>query len=493
MIRVNGDTLRASCEALLEATAAEDTFCKELCQAYADDAQEISDGTVVGHAGSGPSADELLKQAETLAAQLRAVQASASACKEAQTDLESFRQELEGLQVTIKDEFEKVRNAKGALYDADDEMYILEDDLAAQAETVTALEEACKGKGEVLDAANTELDKVKNENDNLRTAITAGEGAVKTAVDQVRRASAASMAAQELRGQVSTLMLKMALYFDAAVRQPIRDLGLGEGVVISDYFPASVGELAEAKVTEQSLITMRRFCDSDATRKAFAEVAENPEALQELCSFGSAETVDTEIDSAISERMENVKSDLVSVQGWLNEFKGEPGMTVEQAQKNVEGGEPAGLRQVSSFVDATKFYTGYLVHWKVDAKFVKLLASLQRAIEGAVASQTEFEEALADLQVQLAAGIEVYNGAVAAVKAAIEAKVIEETKREAAKQDYNSLIAEQKALEDKLDKLNSALDAAKAAYEAAIAALQASHADATSFLQMLQNTMAKAL
>jgi DNA repair protein RecN (Recombination protein N) len=174
------------------------------------------------------------------------------------------------------------------------------------------------------------------------------------------------------------------------------------------------------------------------------------------------------------------------VQSWLNEFRGEKGMTKELAAKNVEGGEPAGLRQVSSIIDATKFYTGYLVHWKVDAKFVKLLASLEQSVASTQTSKAAFEEALKQLQDKLAAGIEAHKAATAAVKAALDSKEIEEGKLAEATDDYNALVAEQKALEDKLAALEDAVAAAQAAYDAAVAALQSSHAEATAFLQMLQ-------
>jgi hypothetical protein len=493
LTRVEGDKLRSACESLLQASG-DETFCRELCQSFADAAQAVSDSTVVGSAGSGPSADELLKQAQEKAAQLKLAQTQLSECQEAQTDLSAFRNELEGLQVVIKDEFEKVRAAKSALYDADDEMAILEEDLEAQAETVKNLEEVLAGKTQILLAAQAELEKVAQQNANLQTAITAGQGSVKEAVEQVRRASAASQAAQELRGQVSTLMLKMALYFDAAVRKPIRDLGLGEGVVISDYFPSNVRNLPEADVTQRSLSVLRNFCDSESTRKAFSEaVGGKAAALEELCSFGSVGAVDKEIDDSIASRVTALKADLNQVQSWLNEYRGEASMTAEQAQKNVEGGEPAGLRQVSTIIDATNFYTGYLVHWKVDAKFVKLLASLEESVATTKASQAQFEEALKQLQTQLAAGIEAYKAAAAAVKAATDSKQIAADKLNDAKDEYNALVAEQKALEDKLAALEDALAAAQAAYQAAIASLQTSHAEATAFMQMLQSIQPGAL
>merc|ERR1719367_1756098 len=53
---------------------------------------------------------------------------------------------------------------------------------------------------------------------------------------RLRAAKNADKVVNELKSAVSVTAMKMQLFFDKAVGQPVRDVGLGEYVVFEEYF-----------------------------------------------------------------------------------------------------------------------------------------------------------------------------------------------------------------------------------------------------------------
>merc|ERR550532_1099332 len=114
-------------------------------------------------------------------------------------------------------------------------------------------------------------------------------------------------------------MLDMILLGEEGAREPVRELGLGEDVDLSTYFPASAGELKAAEAVQISLDSLGQFCETRAA-PVFALV--QGVDLAPLCKIGEVPGLVLDIKAKAADRMDRVRRSLASVQKTLDPFRG---------------------------------------------------------------------------------------------------------------------------------------------------------------------------
>lgn len=489
-IRTSSERLRSFCGSLLEASrsgnaSAGPSSCSELCQDFADNAQQISDSKAGAFAVTSKTSNKLRAEAEEKGNKLKFEMAKLSDCKAAKSDLESFRQQLEGLGQNIRDEHEKFRVARTALTDAEWELQDLSAEVEKQMQTVHKLVEVLQGKGKEEQEVQAQLREVEVQVTAVDRAIQESLNLLRQAETEVKKTESASLVANGFKSALSAVMLKMSLYFDAAVREPLRNLGLGEKVDVAAAFPEA-SHLEARKAARKSLEDLKAFCDDESTRRTFLALNKTDIPVGSLCDFGDVREVVGEIDGAVQTRVQNLVTDLKGVQSWLDTYKGQEGINKSVVEELVKKGELHGLREVATGFGHTQFYLGYLSHWKVSEKFVSLYDTLGAALRAAQGTEAQVKASLDELRSQLNQVSTKKDKAADSLKHAMDANKIAESNKTTAEVQYQQLSGQHGSMKSHIDELSKAAAAAQARWADAQKALESTHRQGVGLVQLVE-------
>jgi len=300
-------------------------------------------------------------------------------------------------------------------------------------------------------------------------------------------AQAAANTLKLLKEAVSVSMMNMQLYFEEAVRAPVRKLGLGEDVNVDGFFPKSLTALPSAGAMRAGIESLSTFCNLPETRRALASTKAKPEQVQALCDIGNVPEVEGNIDAAVQDRVDKLKESLRSVQSWVvDTYKGQKGFDKTKVDEGVAKGEPVGLREVIAVFSQTTYYRNYLQEWKLKGKFLRLYNTLFAALAQAQAAQEQAATKLAAVKTQLQAAEQAQATAQTAVAQAIEAKQVAAGKEAEAQAALQTLSSGTQQLRVNLQALEAAFAEATRRYNAALAALSDTHREGVSLLQALE-------
>jgi len=485
-LRLDGAAFRDACEKLLP--SGEDSYCGPLCQSFKDMVQAVSDAAVGDVGGQG--SDELVKQEAKKLEELERAKSEAEQCKKAREGLLGFGGQLQELNTAQKDRLTDLQNAE---WDLDDALWDLDDldaELEKEEEALTDAEEALATAGAELVDAQTALATVKEKEKSLQTRVSGMKEPLANLRHELEATKNADRVLIDLKSAVSATMMKMQLFFEFAVLEPIRFIGLDEDMLLSDYFPDDPSSIESASVLQGAVEALHDFCATDAIA-AFNEVKDAVD-LSPLCAFSAPDQIKSDLDKAVSATMSNIKDQIKWVQSWLDPFKGNGKMTAEEAARHVAAGEPKGLQEIVGVYKHTTFFQ-YLKEWRLGGPYLKLIDELKNVIDSLDKALQKLMKELEGLKSELVETAE-------ARKAATEA-LDEATKAENVAAETKAIMEEKvKVLKDRSTKLNQKIEDlegkvadAKKQYEKAKDKLVAAHQEGTSLLQSRKEDSLEAL
>eukprot|EP00418_Pyrodinium_bahamense_P096880 CAMPEP_0179046164 /NCGR_PEP_ID=MMETSP0796-20121207/18548_1 /TAXON_ID=73915 /ORGANISM="Pyrodinium bahamense, Strain pbaha01" /LENGTH=762 /DNA_ID=CAMNT_0020742585 /DNA_START=74 /DNA_END=2359 /DNA_ORIENTATION=+ len=478
---LDGDLFATTCKELLSCGDSEKCYCKQLCQQFRDIAQSLSDTT----AGSrGPTTvDELVGKQKEVVNEMQYHKKEAELCKKDSETIAAFGESMKEMKADVKEKFAGVRVAEEALDDARWELEDLQDLIQEQQgkveEALQALEQA-KGEHEEVRRA---FEEVLAEEETLKGKVNASENSIRLARQQLETVKASENIVMQLKSAVSSTMMKMHLYFEEAVQDPVRNIGITEDLDLSSYFVEDPMTLEAAGVLRDAVTSLHTYCENDA-KEAFESVKENVD-LSPLCDFDDVSSVCTDLAASITNRTAIVKEEIEAVKTWLDPYYGQPNITKETVQQFVEAGEPEGLRDIKGVYMDSEFWD-YLKHWMVDGKFLKIIAALGDAIQSHDSAVLDLRKEMESLKIELGEAAQKRQEAKEKLEEAarrVENATAEKELMEKAVQDLQE---QEVKMKDKISALEAEVAEAYRQWNASKEKLVQAHREAVSLLQAIQ-------
>lgn len=486
-VAVDGAAFSKACQALLGVdAAATDSNCPELCQQLSESATKVSDEFVTARAVNGKSSDQLRKELDEQTALLKLSVLEVDGCTQTKADLNIFRSQLQGLQAEISNTHNKLKDARDSLMDAQYDLDDLQESVRVQAAEAKTAQDVLQGAGKVAQAALAQVQVATQQLGGLQGASDQAKKELDNARTVLKETQEASDTLNALKQAVSESMLSMVMYFDDAVRNPVRAMGLSEKVSVDKLFPAPPTALGSAAAAKMSIKTLSNFCAEPDTQQVLAAATTDKLDTRSLCAIGDVAKINSDVDGAVQETTDLVKQSLREVQSWLDPYKGQPDVNKATADANFEQGEPRGLREVISTFSKTTYYRQYLQHWALKGKFLELYHAVFEALRKAEAAHGSAAARLAALTAQLLDSQKALAAAQAALQVAVQANDVAKGKEAEAQKLLQSMTATSQGMQRKLQELERAVAEATRQWQAAKGALQETHKQGTSLIEYLQ-------
>jgi len=482
---VSSGDVRNECERQLQ-VGADGSNCEELCQQMAEAAQQASDALGGARAPTGRSSDHLRRELEAKEAALLFAKAERDSCAQTKADIGIFKEQIGALKVDITDKHDRFLEASDALFDVQESLEHAGKNLLEQENSTNAAADVLKDAGTKAEAAQAKFRIATTKAIEVGTAVAGAKTQLVASEQQLKKTQDANGILQQLKAAVSETMLRLVLYFDEAVRRPVRKLGLGEKTNVDRFFPEDVGAIVSAVDAKSSIKSLASFCSSSTTKSALNAVSKPGVDMSLLCVIGSVPDIETDIDLAVTQRVEHLKGSLRKVQSWLDPYKGQNTVDEVFVEDGVKKGEPVGLREVIAAFGDTTYYRNYLKQWKLKGKFLKLYAALGAALEQAQDEQKEAAAQLEAVTLQLQAAAEAQTEAKDALASALAANEVAHGQHQQAQQLLQQASDAAENLAKDLKALQEAVEEAHRRYEAAITVLLKTHQEHTSLVELLQ-------
>mmetsp|Transcript_43388 Transcript_43388/g.134813 ORF Transcript_43388/g.134813 Transcript_43388/m.134813 type:complete len:416 (+) Transcript_43388:878-2125(+) len=390
-----------------------------------------------------------------------------------------------GLAEDIDIRFADVRNAMKALEDARDQLDDLEDNLDEQEQALEdAIEKLAAAGGEARDA-KAALAEVNAKEKNLKVEIASASSELESLSAELKDAERASNLVAKLKTTVEAVMELMDGFAEAALREPVRNVGFDD-FPEDMLFAADPVRTQAAGDTKTSITAVRDYCDNTAL-PAFAALKKSSSIdLGPLCEIEEPEAVFKDLSVWVKQRQQLVKEDMEKVLALLTPYKFKQLLSkqafdaAEEEDANlVSEGQAAGLEKVKSVYTGKSSFYKYLIGWRLNGPFLKLIAQLgvlsdelSEGVEAAKKNLAALQASLLAAQKELQAAIEKLAEAAQKVDTAAENKAQLE-------EDVESLKKQSDTMATNIEELEKALAHAYAALEKAKASLVASHAEGT--------------
>lgn len=373
-----------------------------------------------------------------------------------------------------------------------------------------AVEEDKKARAALAEAIKQEEEAKQNKEDaaeNLRMweehmaallkAIEAQKEVVRRTEEALRAAEAASRVVVEFKGKLSTALTALVDYYDEAVRQPLRVMGIREEVTIASLFPEPSSTQA-AQNLAAGLTKTQEFCASkkaSLSAPAVAHIEADGSKLTALCDGQDWSAVAGEVDAAVKTRKQRAITNLEQAQQKVVSYTG---VTANKADGEVEGVWKA----VAIFGD-TGFAKNYLSGWKFDGSatakgsnagfMIELARALDTARENARKLWEEAKAQLAILEeekVQVEEILEVarqyLQEMIVEYEKAVKNREEKQELARKAKEALDIITARKVQLETEIGKLTAEKKSLEEAVDEANANLKATHDEALgAFMELL--------
>lgn len=365
------------------------SFCDDLCAAFADAAGKASDASV--GLNVGPSSDSINQQVEQAMIEMKMAVASMRTCQAAKETIESFQEVIEPLEGNIRVARDKAEEARDSLDAAEDTVEQVEEKLAAQEEATSKAQVNAEAKSEEMKDAKKHLAEVKALEVLMRVVAKRTTKKLAMAKNSLTQFDEAEHAAQQLKLFLQKAMASMDLYFEMAVREPLRNMMLEESNWVSAFEDNDM--ILGAKVNlKKSVQALYSYCE-DTAKPAFASAEGSAEDLSKVCEFGQVDPTVEDMYQLLAKKKEDVMNKLKWATGWLNKFHGQEGMTEEKAAEYVQQGEPQGLREIIGSLKVQ----GYLYEWRKGGPFLDLMHKLSEKISQQAAISDDLQDSLETL------------------------------------------------------------------------------------------------
>jgi len=325
----------------------------------------------------------------------------------------------------------------------------------------------------------------------LMKAIEQQTKIVRQTFEALQAADAASAAVSDFKDKLSTALTGLVDYYDEAVRQPLRTMGIREEVNIEDRFPQPSETLA-AENLRKGLAATKDFCGKNKGSLAkLPEIEADGAKLTSICDAQNWDVVASEVDAAITEKRQRSIANLKNVQKKVKKYTG----TVA----NKDQGEVEGVWKAMAIYGDTEFSKNYLSGWKfsqdgASAGFMMELATaLDKAREKAAKLWEDAKQALAVLEeekVQVEEILEVakqfLKEMIAEYEKATANRIAADKKAEEARAALLTVTAEKEALETQVAQITKSVKDCEALVAEANASLKETHEAAMgSFMELL--------
>jgi len=376
-------------------------YCGQVCAGLADVAQLLSDRYSFSSGNTAALKAQLRKnKMEHSKAMLQH-----GKCTDSRVAIVGFQEKLSTLNSYIQVRFNAVTKAERELEDAQWALINLQEKFQSQAQQTSDAIRTLQGESGEVAAAKEALNIVQKNEDEFTERLGFSNGVVEHMKEELGNIQQADEAILDIKRLLSMTMLKMGLFVDVAVREPVRKLGLAEETDVWNFFSEDIKGLKAADDFHNELHDFHSYCHGPAF-KAFKDVnIKKYVDLSPLCELREEPVIAADIDRAGQQRVHFVTEDIQKIQSWLDPLKG-TGMSPQAQQVKVDQGEPEGLRQVMGVFGRTDFYMSYLKKWKFPGGFHDLLKLLKGkvALLDAELAQVETE------MITLANGLSILQG-----------------------------------------------------------------------------------
>jgi hypothetical protein len=490
-------------------TACKEIFASEGCDDFCHDiiakASAATSELVGATHRSGQASDELIKKYDLLHEQLSYEQGLRDDCASTKETLESFEQTFRPLQAVISGRVGEEREAKNKMWDAEG---LLEDMIGQVNEQDVRFKRAQELLGQADQAVAGADESFQRASDHT-AAVTQKQSAatqeLDAANDWLSKAMAANKAAEEIRFDVVRVMMDMLLFYDEAVRTPLRKLGIDNTVSFATKFP-DVQALPSRGDLLKSLLEFKGFCTDHATTEALSvvepkeyQVDENgdpmrplprPHLALQLCS-----KLNDNVDSDMTKVVENIENEVnkrtkalvdqfTTIQSWLLSTRF---VQPDRLDKSKAADEIDHLREVMAVMSGTDIYKKYLTYWRFDQMFEKSVALLNDILERADQRLLKVTDEFNALTLLLSQAHADEAEAQEKLEQAISTQAIRAEDMQEAQRILNELTEQRDRFQSNLDELTEAWRRAKAALEGSKEKLQHTHKMALSFAELFKS------
>jgi chromosome segregation ATPase len=419
-------------------------------------------------------------------------------CSESLTTIESLHTQFQAADAVLTKQKKKCFDAKRSLRMAkmqlaqktkewEDATVVNE---KAQAFLKQAKEDEALAKAE-RDSAQATLEAWQKHMAELMRKIEAQTRKVKDTFEALQAADRAATAVSDFKDKLATALTGLVDYYDEAVRQPLRSMGIREEVNIEDRFPQP-SETTAADNLRIGLAATKEFCVNKRQSLAkLPEIEADGAKLTAICEEQKWEEVASEVHAAITQRRTSSIANLKLVQQKVKPYTG----TVA----NKDKGEVEGVWKAMAIYGDTDFSKNYLSGWKFSQDgatkglMMELATALDNARKKAATRWEEAKQALKELEEEKANVENILEQAAIFLKEMIviyeKAKVTREDAAEKAtkaKAALDIVTAEKVELESKVDAMKQTIEGLDSDVANANASLKETHVAAMgSFMELL--------
>jgi len=353
-----------------------------------------------------------------------------------------------------------------------------------------------------VQAAQANLASWKEHRAKLLIAIEKQEKIISDLQEALAAAEAASTAVSDFKDKLATALNGLVGYYDEAVRQPLIDMGISEGLNMEEHFKLPK-ETKAAENLRSGLAATETFCASNMEKLAkLPDIEASGTQLTAICDSQKWDVVAGEVDAVVSTKRQRAVKNLQIAQQKVVKYTG--------VVADKDAGEVEGVWKAMAIFGDTDFSKNYLSGWRfaadgankgTEAGFMMELASAlkksrERVVENLKKAKEELQ-VLNDEKVQVEGIIVVAQTYLNNMIAELEKKIAVYEQKTAEREDAEAkakiardalilITAQKKEVEETVAGLESDLSDLEASVKEATDALEATHKAAMgSFMELL--------
>lgn len=409
-------------------------------------------------------------------------------CESAKVTLTGFSGCLTQLKKSIKELNDERMETREALMAAEMSLAEVQNNMNTkdkEMEELTVLLSEATGNVENLE----QLKEKARENDARCTQNLENTKATLADVQaSLQRATNANGMVNEVKAAVSNVMLQMVNEFENAVRVPMAKIGLSWDTDVDSFFPKSAGEMARLSDVKASVDMAKKYCENVAT-PAFNEMSAS--SLTALCGMGEVASINSEIESSVTDRINQAKAALKEVQSLLHLGPLVDGTRrqLDEAKINDRAakGEPLGLWNTLGVYGEIPFFREYLMKWALGQDFQLRIAKLSTLVSDLEKTEAATKTALQEALAEGVAANALYKTLGASLQKAIDDKSIKAEKVAEAQNTLNQITATAAQADADLEALKKKLALLEAELLKAKKTLVSSYRDGTKFVEIFES------
>jgi len=370
----------------------ESTTCGDLCWEFVEIALEIQ--PEITHDLAGKTHDQLVREVDAKRKELAQAEKDHAECVDSVATINGLVVQFIAAKESLQKQRRSCSSTRRQLNSQEKKLVKLtvEFDKATKKdeEAQDALKAAMEGEAVALDMKNMAAETLKMWQEHmaaLQIAIVAQTKLLSKTEEAVRRADAASAAVSDFKGKLSTALLGLVTYYDEAVRQPLRNMGIREEVDIESLFPTPKDTLAAGNLVK-SLAATEAFCKEKLAKFAkLPEIEASGTKLTAICDSQNWGEVSGEVDTVVTSKRARAITSLKSAQKKVASYSG---LLADKATGEVEG-----VWKAMAIFGGTDFSKNYLSGWRFAQEGLGKGSKAGFMMELATALKQEREAAMA--------------------------------------------------------------------------------------------------